>query len=222
MTILGTVLPEASREELQALSIGQRDAYLCDIREQTFGSSLACVIECPSCHGRLEFSLDVVNVRGSRGSLRGQADAFQEISTDGYTINVRLPTHWDLQAIAGSQDVPAARKLLVERCVLQIRQNGVEVPLRDVPERTMTALAEEMADHDPGTEVQLDLRCPVCEHGWEVTFDILSFLWAEICALARRLLCEVHTLARAYGWREADILSMSAARRRLYLDMVAG
>jgi hypothetical protein len=35
----------------------------------------------------------------------------------------------------------------------------------------------------------------------------------------RRLLREVHTLALAYGWREADILNMSARRRRFYLEM---
>jgi hypothetical protein len=31
---------------------------------------------------------------------------------------------------------------------------------------------------------------------------------------------EVHRLARVYGWREADILSMSASRRQFYLEMV--
>jgi len=53
-----------------------------------------------------------------------------------------------------------------------------------------------------------------------VMFDIVSFFWSEICVQAKRLLREVHILARAYGWREADILSMSAARRQLYLEMV--
>jgi hypothetical protein len=52
-------------------------------------------------------------------------------------------------------------------------------------------------------------------------FDIGAFLWEEIAAQARRLLREVHTLARAYGWREADILVMSAARRQAYLEMVS-
>jgi len=53
-----------------------------------------------------------------------------------------------------------------------------------------------------------------------MTFDIASFFWAEICVQAKRLLREVHTLARAYGWREMDILSMSPARRQFYLEMV--
>ena len=50
--------------------------------------------------------------------------------------------------------------------------------------------------------------------------DILSFLWAEVDSLAKRLLCDVHILAWAYGWREKDILALSEFRRRYYLDCV--
>ena len=55
---------------------------------------------------------------------------------------------------------------------------------------------------------------------WAVMFDVVSFFWSEICVQAKRLLREVHTLARAYGWREVDILGMSTARRQFYLEMV--
>jgi hypothetical protein len=65
----------------------------------------------------------------------------------------------------------------------------------------------------------LDLRCPTCGHSWHALFDIVAFFWAELASQAKRLLREVHTLARAYGWREADIVSMSARRRQLYLEM---
>jgi hypothetical protein len=48
----------------------------------------------------------------------------------------------------------------------------------------------------------------------------VTFFWSEISAEARRLLLEVHNLASAYGWSESDILSMSALRRRYYLEMI--
>ena len=38
---------------------------------------------------------------------------------------------------------------------------------------------------------------------------------------AARLLAEIHTLARAYGWSERDLLGMSAVRRAAYLGMVS-
>jgi hypothetical protein len=45
-------------------------------------------------------------------------------------------------------------------------------------------------------------------------------LWLEITARSQRLILEVHQLARTYGWTEAEILNLSAARRALYLKMV--
>jgi hypothetical protein len=51
-------------------------------------------------------------------------------------------------------------------------------------------------------------------------FDIASFFWTEIAAEAKRLLGEVHILASAYGWREADILSLNPLRRRFYLEAI--
>ena len=47
--------------------------------------------------------------------------------------------------------------------------------------------------------------------------DIGSFVWAEIESRARRVLGEVHALASAYGWSEAETLSLSAVRRASYL-----
>jgi hypothetical protein len=50
--------------------------------------------------------------------------------------------------------------------------------------------------------------------------DIITFFWMEIKTRARRLLTEVHLLARTYGWSENDILTMSPRRRTMYLQMV--
>ena len=73
---------------------------------------------------------------------------------------------------------------------------------------------------DPQANVQMNLSCVRCGKHWQAVFDIESFLWSEINRWAERLLLEVHQLARAYGWREADILAMSPHRRRFYLDML--
>ena len=79
-----------------------------------------------------------------------------------------------------------------------------------------------MASADPMAEIHLVLDCPCCQHKWEAPFDIVAFLWREISAAARRLLREVHTIASAYGWTETEILALSPARRRIYLEIVNG
>jgi hypothetical protein len=79
---------------------------------------------------------------------------------------------------------------------------------------------EWLAAADPQADIEMALHCPGCAATWRQGFDIVSFLWAEIDAWARRTLYDVHRLAAAYGWREGDILAMSAPRRQAYLDLV--
>jgi hypothetical protein len=69
--------------------------------------------------------------------------------------------------------------------------------------------------------VQLSLTCPDCDARWDAPLDIASFLWSEVQAWALRTLADVHTLARAYGWAEADILALSPPRRQAYLELIA-
>ena len=75
--------------------------------------------------------------------------------------------------------------------------------------------------NDSFVELQLELRCPDCGHQWSAILDISTFFWEEINNQAKHLVETIHTLARAYGWRETDILSMSPWRRQLYLEMVS-
>ena len=60
---------------------------------------------------------------------------------------------------------------------------------------------------------------PACGGAWQGVLEVIDFLWAEIRTRARRLLQEIDALARAYGWREAEILALSDARRGLYVQM---
>ena len=225
LIILAAAFPELPRDVLVSLSVGQRDARLLDVRKWTFGSHLASFNECEKCQERLEFEFDVDDIRVAPGSEC--MDKEHKVMCGGYELHFRLPTSLDLAAIAVCSDVPAARNLLVRRCVLRVIQDGAEVEAGNadecvtaLPETVIAALAAQIAACDPQAEVVIDLTCPACGHRWPVMFDIVLFLWTEISAQARRLLREVHTLAWAYGWRESDILSLSTTRRQFYLEMV--
>ncbi len=65
-----------------------------------------------------------------------------------------------------------------------------------------------------------DISCPACGEAWQQVIDITEVLRADVNAAADRLLDEVAGLARVYGWSEAEILQMSAARRQAYLSRV--
>ncbi|TME11275.1 MAG: phage baseplate protein [Chloroflexi bacterium] len=144
----------------------------------------------------------------------------QQVRVDGYEVYIRLPNSLDLAAIANDNDVGSARKRLVQCCIAQSYHDGLPLSAESLPETVIEVVTAQMVERDPLAEIQLDLTCPACDHHWNAMFDIATFLWREISTEAKRLLREVHILAQAYGWREADILSMSAARRQLYMEMV--
>ncbi|MEZ4718279.1 MAG: hypothetical protein R2851_19635 [Caldilineaceae bacterium] len=92
---------------------------------------------------------------------------------------------------------------------------------RDVPARAGEPCAgRDLAAVDPWAETLLELACPACATRWHAAVDIGEFFWRELTVQAKRLLREVHLLARGYGWREADVLALHPRRRQAYLDML--
>ncbi len=217
LILLGAACPELAWDELADLSVGARDARLLSVREQTFGPRLDGFAECPRCAEGLQFGVAVADLRVSPKT--GTGEQTLELVAEDFSLRFRLPDSRDLGAAAACEDPAVARNLLVRRCVLQATRDGQPIAAGDLPAEAASALSRRMAEHDPQAEVQLDLHCPACDHRWQASFDIVAFLWVELAAYARRLLREVHALARAYGWSEADVLSMSALRRRSYIEM---
>ena len=140
---------------------------------------------------------------------------------DGYEILFRLPDTTDLAALEMTgASRQAIRNLMLNRCLSEVRYNGKEQKVEELPAAIVDEVTERMSLADPQADIKLSLECPSCRNRWLAPFDILSFLWSEVETWARRLLREVHLLARAYGWSEADILAMSAIRRQTYLEML--
>jgi hypothetical protein len=217
LTILATALPDADRDRLIAMSVGRRDSRLMDVWEANFGPGVSGVAECPECGETLEWALDVDDIRSPQASV-GEGEP-NRLILEGYELLYRMPDSTDLAAVALGGTVAGGRAALLRRCVLEARRDGTRVEPDTLPEEAVLGLAAEMEARDPQAETLLDFECPACEARWQVLFDVLVFLWAEIQGRARRLLGEVHDLARVYGWSEEDILRMSPVRRRFYLEI---
>lgn len=213
LTLLSACCGE-SRTTLAGLSIGWRDARLLEIYECLFGASLEAFAECPECGERLEYRLSV----GELASPPATEETPLMLETEEISLRLRLPNSLDLRAVSGCSDVEAARKLLLERCVVEV-EGATGMQLGNLPEATLDKIASCLAKADPQAETLVDLTCCACRHSWQVLLEIEIFLWVKITALAKRLLREVHALAQAYGWREHDILALTARRRQAYLEM---
>lgn len=190
-------------ETLADRPLGERNAALLRMRQELFGDALKSCVECPQCGERLEFSLSAEMLLARAGE--------PECAESHVLVNgsrVRRPTTRDLACIAREPDGSgAASKLLARLCA-----TDMTLPYDEV--------ARALDAADPCLDLGIDLACPQCAHPWTAALDVPAFLWEEIEVRARRLLDEVHLLARSYHWREADILRLSETRRRAYLDRV--
>lgn len=213
VAMLAFAFPDESPDDLRRLSLGRRNARLLEMRERLFGPRLNAYAECPHCGAALEFALDAASLR--REPPASELD-FEE---DGFVVRFRLLDSRDFQATGRCADVDAARALLVESSVVEARAGGRAVAAAELPPAVIERLAQRLEECDPQAETLVALVCPACAGEWELLFDVASFLHTEVSARGKRLLYEVHTLAREYGWREADILAMSDSRRRGYLEL---
>jgi hypothetical protein len=218
LLMLRATCPELPEEALAALSVGQRDARLLAARAAMFGERLDGTAACPHCGERLEFSLGVADLRQDSASPAGGPIMLDE---DGWRLSVRPPDSRDLTAVAAAGSVEEARRLLLQRCVAVDGATGGNTDIGLLPETLLDRVSALLSEREAQADVTLAMQCVACGHAWQLLFDIGAFLWSEIEACASRLLAEVDALARAYGWRERDILAMSGIRRAAYLDMVS-
>lgn len=198
--------PEAGPATLPDWLLGQRNQALIDLHCSLFGPVLEAWAVCPSCGEKMEFK---INARALVKSM-GAGNAEPTVFFKGQIF--RLPTSRDLAAV--QQDDPDSAALsIVERCITNAGA-PVQWSREDIEE-----IGEKMALADPLAEIRLSLTCPACSNETTETIEVTSFLWSEIESRAKRLLWEVHAIASAYGWSEAQVLSLSPARRALYVEM---
>jgi hypothetical protein len=218
LTLLGVAFAGITPCSVTELSIGERDALLLRLQEELFGGHVRALARCAGCGERVELSFDLSDVRIP---TTPKAAGRLTVSWEHYEVEFRLPNCRDLLVLGEPEDIENKRMRLLERIVHRAQCSGRRVAAQELPEELVSAMETEMQAADPQAEVNLRLRCQSCGHEWSALFDAGSFLWKEVDAWAIRLLQEVHLLARAYGWREADILAMTPWRRHAYLEMLS-
>lgn len=225
LALLATVAP--SDDAHAPASLGEVDRRLLDLRETLFGPRLSALARCPRCAETLECELAVPALRETSSAAPGphdgnanQADPLARLEVEGCHIVCRLPTPLDLDAVSHlpADNAPVA---LLERILVEALCDGTPVPPAQWSEAMFAATDAALRDLDPQASIRLDLACPACAHSWSEPLDPGAYLWSELDAWAQGTLREIDTLARAYGWTEAEILTLSARRRRHYLALLA-
>lgn len=204
------IRPDLPASRLPDLPLGTLNQALLRLHEICFGTRINACVNCEHCGEGLELTLDT-------GQLYADANACDtpiEFEISG--LPFRVPCSRDLAALAGQADIQTAALKLLQHCCLA-HPDKTELDFASV----LTEAEIVMESLDPAADINLALTCDSCGHSWLADFNIGTLLWDKIDAHARILLAEVHSLARAYSWTEAEILALSPQRRTAYLDMVS-
>ena len=222
--LLARCVEEGWQHLVPALTVGDREALLLQLRRLTLGDDMECLVSCPApdCGTLLQVELDVRDVL-----LPAYSDVRREYELtagrEGATVPVRfrLPQAADLDRASdiASLDPERAATELLEACVREV-SGAADLSLRGVDDQAVEAIEQKMAELDPQAEIELDLSCSQCSQPFSVVLDAGAFLLQELDERAEQLLVDVHTLALYYHWSESDIMTMPAARRLRYLDLL--
>jgi uncharacterized protein (UPF0212 family) len=184
--------------------LGRRDAALIDVLIDAFGGAVEATADCAACGEEMEVAF-------AAGAIRAEYASGEPVDA-GEGLVVRALTTDDVaEAVRAGRDESAVARVLAARCA------GVD---GQVDEAALDAIGAALEGLDPQADVRIAIACPDCGHEGEAGFDVAAYVWRLVEARARELIAEVDALARAYGWREADVLALPRERRELYLEMV--
>jgi hypothetical protein len=227
--LAGFAFPQAQPAQIERTSISRRDSAILALREETLGSRMECFVECRRCRTRLEFTFEAREFLESEPALGPDAGSY-ELEAGGWRIRYRLPTGADVAEIAARASGDAARGALLERCILSVVRAdatssgsaALAAAFDQLPEAVLGALEAALEAQDPLAKASFSTVCAACGHASNFRFDVVAYFCTELFAIAKQLLYEVDVLARTYHWREADVLAMSAVRRRCYVESALG
>jgi hypothetical protein len=217
LALLEAGCPAYDETESRALSVGRRDSLLLAFRERVFGPQFAAWVVCPSCTHGLELQFSAADVKAN---LPAADEAPFSCLVDDYSVCFRAPSVDDLAGIDPDWPQEQQRAGLLANVVSLASKAGQSCTASDLPDAVIDAIEHLLEERDAAVAMSLQVHCEACGQKWDAPFDVASYLWTEIERWASHLLWEVHLLARAYAWKESDLLAMSPWRRRRYLEML--
>jgi hypothetical protein len=184
----------------------------------------------PACRAAIEVDLSPDELLGLADEVTGEV---VEVTAGRRRLLVRKPTAEDQLAwgaLAGHDQqaaVPAMARSLVVGAGGQQRCPEDRLPAQIDPEAAAPALDDAeveaiqaaLQEHDPLASFRLAVGCPACGQLHEHDVDLAALLLGRLAEMQWRLVDEVHTLARCYGWTEQQVLAVPARRRARYLAL---
>jgi len=207
--VLGAGQRPCGKEIIRQFSVGDRDFLILQVRRITLGENVQAVVECTGCSAKVD--VDFLASQVPVESRRQTALTYTVELAGGHKVDFRILNGADQEAVAWMSTAEAV-PVLLQRCLV----SGQLVAQED-HEMIISAIEA----HSPRVDLELDVHCPECGHGFLVPFDTTAFFLQELRVRQDQLLREVHALAINYHWSEREILGMVHAKRRAYLEVLS-
>ncbi len=217
--------PELGEETRGAATLDRRLRALLQIVRETQGDRLTWMADCanPDCGHDMELELSVSQLL----STPEPAERFAWSAVPDCTLELRLPTghdqiEWRL-ATATDADVEGEGLALRLATALVSSVNGQPPPSDwSLPDEWLPALDAVFRERDALASLELQVSCPWCGNESALEPDLEALALTRLAAEQKRVLEEIHQLASAYHWTEADVLALPRRRRSFYLARTGG
>lgn len=200
-------------EELWALEIGQRTAWMLRIAIRSGAQSLVFRARCDAagCGEPIELELPIDELL----SLDSRDASVLAVDLEERRVTIRRPTGVDQLAWAHASFDDLRQATFTVASSLLLDEGG-----SISSEAELRAIEDALTEHDPLAHYTVSSVCPSCASHTQYDID-LTALAVEWLSVARsRMIETVHALARYYHWTEADIFAVAPWRREHYLRLV--
>jgi hypothetical protein len=189
--------------ELWDWTINRRLQGLIAVTIATRGVAWTSILRCQACSAPMDLPLQLDAFRRDEDPL-SVACALEDEMQD-----IAVPTGADQRTwLRAGADGPVAM-------LAHLLPQGAATS----PER-LAAVEAALAAADPLTVLTIGTQCPECGADNSMELDLEATCLALLAAEQPRLMDDIHALALAYHWTEAEVVAVPPRRRRQYLDRV--
>jgi hypothetical protein len=209
--------PDIDRALLAGLYPIDRDYLLVQVARVTFGDVCYQTLVCPHapCGKRVDLELDLRTLSAEAAEV---VAVRRFVLPDGREGVVRIATAGDQAEL---HDLPESEleAHFLDRCL--VTTEGCEVnDWRSIPAALRACIVQQSVEGAPALDLHLSLVCVECGNAFTYEYDPLRGLMREMLGARAALRHEVHCIASHYHWSEREILDLTRAQRRDYIDMI--
>lgn len=199
--------------ELASLCVADRQLLMLRLGELLDGNRVWLTGCCEACRSPFDFSL-------ARSAIpvtpAGAGYPLASATVRGRDVTLRMPTGADQEQLAGLDD-RAALETLLRLCLVSVDGQAPDPAfIAGLGAEEIALLEQAVEGTAPAVATRLVAACPECGTEQTLRFDPYAFRRLSVDTLLR----EVHLLASAYHWSEAEILALPTERRRRYLRLI--